>query len=355
VRPVLKPGLRRLWRDGSTLQFGIDPSRAVVVPGVTPAQVAALDALDGSRTRARLLADADPAACALLAQLDDAGLLDDAAPGHDDAPSDERERMSPDLAALALQTREPGAAHRRLARRARARVRVVGAGRVGAHCATLLAAAGIGHVVVDDPGVTRPADVSPGGPALADVGRPRAVAAAAALRRVSRGRVPTGAAEPFSPDLVVLTPLGPPVIRWEDALALGRHGEPHLLAGVRETTGVVGPLVVPGRTGCLHCQHLSRYARDPAWPLLALQLARQSESGPDPCEVTLAALVAALTAAQALAFVDVGGRHAPDAALPPTVDGTLELPAPDWRIRRRSWLPDPDCPCGAAGRSERTA
>jgi hypothetical protein len=64
--------------------------------------------------------------------------------------------------------------------------------------------------------------------------------------------------------------------------------------------------------------------------------------------VTLAALVAAVTAAQALAFLDAGGRRAPDAALPASADGTLELPAPDWRIRRRTWTPDPSCACRAA-------
>jgi hypothetical protein len=32
---------------------------------------------------------------------------------------------------------------------------------------------------------------------------------------------------------------------------------------------------------------------------------------------------------------------------PPTIEGTLEVRLPDWRIRRRSWAPHPDCDCGA--------
>ncbi|ADP78848.1 ThiF family adenylyltransferase [Pseudofrankia inefficax] len=391
MRPVLKPGLRRLWRDGSTLQLGVDPSRALVLPEVTPAHATALAALDGSRTHARLAQDEDPATVALVHLLGEAGLLDDATadgpdgleapggPGRDLTGADrtgareaalpplsatERDRLRPDLAALSLATADPNGARRVLARRRLARVSVQGAGRVGAQVATLLAAAGVGHVVVDDAGLTGPADVAPGGLGLDDVGRPRAVATMAALARVARPSVLTGAAAPFRPDLLVLAPVGLPVLRPDESLGLERRAVPHLLAGVRETTGVVGPLVVPGLTACLHCQHLHRFAADAAWPLLALQLARRAEPGPDACEVTLATLVGALAAAQALAFLDAGpaiaGRFAgPGAAapgsgeavgrpVPATADGTLEIATPDWRIRRRTWPLHPDCPCRAA-------
>lgn len=384
MRPVLKPGLRRLWRDGSTLQLGVDPSRALVLPEVTPAHAAALAALDGSRTRARLAGDGDPATAALLDLLGEAGLLDDAA-AEDGAPAGgtdrdpagtppfplpplsaaERDRLRPDLAALSLATTDPHGARRVLARRRLARVRVQGAGRVGAQIATLLAAAGVGRVVVDDAGLTGPADVAPGGLGLDDVGRPRAVATMAALSRVARPPAPaTGPAAPFRPDLLVVAPVGLPVLRPDESLALEDRAVPHLLAGVRETTGVVGPLVLPGRTSCLHCQHLHRFAVDSAWPLLALQLARRADPGPDPCEVTLATLVSALATAQALAFLDAGGARGTstvpagpfdDRAVPATAGGTLEIATPDWRIRRRTWAPHPDCPCRTARAAATTA
>ncbi|WP_045876296.1 thiamine biosynthesis protein ThiF [Pseudofrankia sp. DC12] len=386
MRPVLKPGLRRLWRDGSTLQLGVDPSRALVLPDVTPAHAAALAALDGSRTQTRLAHDGDPATAALVRLLSEAGLLDDATPegagGLDPAArsghgptgtreaalpplsATERDRLRPDLAALSLATADPNGARRVLAYRRLARVRVQGAGRVGAQIATLLAAAGVGRVVVDDAGLTGPADVAPGGLGLDDVGRPRAVATMAALARVARPPVLTGAAAPFQPDLLVLAPVGLPVLRPDESLELERRAVPHLLAGIRETTGVVGPLVVPGLTPCLHCQHLHRFAADAAWPLLALQLARRAEPGPDACEVTLATLVGALAAAQALAFVDAGPARAAcptgpalpapgsgwagGRSVPATAGGTLEIATPDWRIRRRTWRLHPDCPCRTA-------
>jgi len=52
-------------------------------------------------------------------------------------------------------------------------------------------------------------------------------------------------------------------------------------------------------------------------------------------------MTAAVTAAQALAFIDR------PAVLPATANGTLEVVLPDWRWRRRTWAPHPACDCGA--------
>jgi hypothetical protein len=372
VRPVLKPGLRRLWRDGATLQLGVDPDRAVILTDLTTPAINALDALDGSRSLGALLGELCPQARELVAVVEAAGLLDDATvdPGHTAVPMIEHERFLPDAAALSLRSDDPTFARRLTERRRRSRIRVQGAGRVGSQVATLLAAGGVGRVVVDDAGVATPADVAPAGLRLDDIGRPRSVAAGAAVARVTRlpGARSRRPQAPFRPDLAVIAPIGMPVVHPADSLELETSGVPHLLAGVRETTGIVGPLVVPGRTSCLHCQHLHRNRLDAAWPLLALQMSRRSATNPDPCEITLATLVAALAAMQALEFIDSGcrpgagysgeetepGEGAFGASargggpLPPTADGTLELAVPDWRIRRRSWPVHPECPCRAS-------
>ena len=111
-----------------------------------------------------------------------------------------------------------------------------------------------------------------------------------------------------------------------------------------EAIGVVGPLVIPGRSACLRCLDLARTDRDPAWPLILAQMAGRR---PDPpaCDATLAAAVAAQATAQAMAFVDRPGRTGP------VSNGTLELVLPAWQWRRRTWLPHPACTCGqrAAG------
>ncbi len=383
MRPIINPGLRRLWRDNATLQLGVDAGHAIVLSGLGTAASAVLDLLDGTRTRAQLLAETTAAGRELITLLEAEGVLDDASAdpaGTASPPALEHGRLAPDRASLSLLAAGPGGARMTLRRRQAAIVRIRGAGRVGAHVATLLAAAGVGSVIVDDAAVARPADVAPGGLRLDDVGRPRSVAAGRAIARACRPAVARRrAATPVRPDLVVITPTGPPVADVDEAADLERAGLPHLIAGVRETTGIVGPMVLPGSAACLGCQHLHRTDRDPAWPLLVAQLTRRPEVGIDPCDVTLAALVAALAAMQALALLDAGlgangdrrgqpeqpppGSRAtavtngtsadqpvmfPASALPASVGGTLELALPSWRIRRRSWPVHPDCSCAAA-------
>lgn len=55
----------------------------------------------------------------------------------------------------------------------------------------------------------------------------------------------------------------------------------------------VGPLVVPGRTACLACDHSHRTDSDPTWPLLAAQLLGREAPDTDPALVIEAAVLAA--------------------------------------------------------------
>lgn len=55
----------------------------------------------------------------------------------------------------------------------------------------------------------------------------------------------------------------------------------------------VGPLIVPGRTGCLACLHTHRREADPGWPLLAAQLLARPALPTEPALLLEAALLAA--------------------------------------------------------------
>ena len=210
---------------------------------------------------------------------------------------------------------------------------MVGAGRVGVPLALALATAGLGAVDVVDDGLTRPQDTGAGGLALEDVGRSRGEAA----RERLRSAVPSTTSDDLArPDLVVLAPTR--LEHLDEARRLLLDGTPHLLAEVRGTTGVVGPLVLPGRTPCLRCLDLTRADLDPGWPALAAQLA-SSGRGQQACDGPLALAVAAQAAMQVLALVD-------GSADPASLGGTLELALPDWRWRRRSWPLHADCGCG---------
>jgi hypothetical protein len=161
--------------------------------------------------------------------------------------------------------------------------------------------------------------------------------AAVPARRVSgtdrRAREFLAGREP-RPDLLVLVGVPDPQVGdW-----LVADGLPHLVAVGREAIGIVGPLVVPGKTSCLRCLDLTRAELDPAWPLILAQLAGQ-HAEPAACGAVLTTSVAAQAAAQALYFVDRPRR------IGPASNGTLELEMPGWQWRRRTWLPHPDCTC----------
>ena len=345
MRPVLTPAARRLWRDPETLQLGAAAARAAVLTGLDPAARAVLGLLDGTRDRPQVVAAATAAGCAaeraeqLLDLLETAGLLEDAGAALGPVARvtrAERERLGSDLASLALLRGDGGlpAAHHR----ADARVVVLGAGRVGAPLAALLVTAGIGCVDVVDDRTAAAEDTGVGGLGLGDVGRRRGEAA----RDLLRAAAPSAGAGPLpAADVVVLAPT-----RSEDLdemRAQVTSGTPHLLAEVRETVGVVGPLVLPGRTPCLRCLDLTRTDLDPGWPAVAAQLSSPSRAR-TACDGTLAVAVAAHAALQVLALVD--GTSDPAA-----VGGTLELALPDYRWRRRSWPVHPACGCtlGATG------
>jgi ThiF family len=371
MRPSVKAGLLPVWRDRDTIQFGVDPRRAVALGGLGQA-AAVISLLDGSRDRDALIGTAQAygvppqATDRVLGLLAAAGVLDDfPARLHAALPDQLRARLAPELATASLAYADGDGGARTLARRQAAFVRVHGAGRTGACLASLLAASGVGHVTCTDPEPAEPADLAPAGLLLADLGAPRAEGAARAIGRAAP-EVSThddGAV----PDLAVLT--GPALPDLADGLLHDRV--PHLAVRATEAIGVVGPLVQPAVSACLSCVDRHKADGDPQWPKVLAQVTF-SRVQPQACDTVLAAMTAAVAAGQALAFIDrVGvtaagpggagpggagpggagpGGAGPGGAgplEPGTVNGTLELVLPGWQWRRRTWRPHPGCRCGA--------
>lgn len=345
MRPQLKPALRRVWRDEHTVQFGLDPDRALVLGDVDRVSARFVASLDGSRDVPATIVVAERLGLAraharrLLGLLAQAGVLDDAAT--DTSPMlrwhpDDRERLRPDLASCSLARRPVDGGLGALARRRAALVRVHGAGRVGASVASLLAAAGVGQVVVEDAGKVRMADVCPAGHSATQVGARRQDAARRALRRAAPHTRVTTPPERASPDLVILTPVHAPPAHLCEQLVADRV--PHLFAGVREYIGTVGPLVIPGRTSCLRCHDLIRRDRDPTWPTVAAQLASEAPDTLAPCDTVLATAVAAHSTLHALSFLEGDD--------PPSINATIDVRGPHGLVRRRPWTAHPGCGCG---------
>ncbi|MFI6011932.1 TOMM precursor leader peptide-binding protein [Streptomyces sp. NPDC051243] len=366
MAPLVKPALRRGWRDLNTVQFGMTPAHAMTVGPMDTATGSFLDLLNGTRglellrEEGRRMDLPDGHVDGLVRRLARAGLLDDAKGGGPAADTLRRkrevlDRLRPDLASLSLTTSEPGEAIGRLAARRSLRVQVRGAGRVGAQVASLLSGAGVGEVDVRDVGRVEPWDVSPGGLPVEAVGDRRAEAARRAARHSAPDRPPRRAPgasrgeDSTGHSLVIIAPRDDVAVHAPSPSAaepLITSGTPHLYAGVVEGTGVVGPLVLPGETGCAGCLDQGRTDRDPTWPRLVAQW--RSGSGRarqvPPCDLTLATTVAGLAAAHALAFLD---GHVPSSA---GARWEVSLPGLSWHARP-VWA-HPACSCGAAEKGE---
>ncbi|MFJ9467060.1 ThiF family adenylyltransferase [Streptomyces caniferus] len=359
--PMLKPALRRGWRDRETVRFGVAPAHALVVGPVDTATGSFLSLIDGTRTLQQLI---DEAALldlppdhvrGVVDRLGAAGLLEAPTAG---GPSAEAvradqaafERLRPDLASLSVRHPEPAGALGRMGARRAVRARVKGAGRVGAAIAALLSASGVGRVEVVDGGTVQPWDVMPGALPAERTGERRDAAARRLVRqsspwgRTPRPRVPVNESGEPGLSLMVLAPrdgLGayaPDPVISEPLLTAGI---PHLYAGVIEGTGVVGPLVLPGGSACARCDELRRTDAEPAWPRLLAQWRSGRGSPAVPaCDAALATAVAGVAAVQALTFLD--------GELPPCTGVRMELASPCATVRSVRIEPHPECGCGAA-------
>jgi bacteriocin biosynthesis cyclodehydratase domain-containing protein len=302
-----------LPRGSGARQLGLDPATAVAVDQLPPALAEMIDELAAPTEVAGLVGRAvargadRERAVDLLHELLEAGAVIDAA---------------------AL-----GVIHRR---RSEALVVVTGDGPLGIGVAAGLARAGV-PVQVETSGRVCGVDLGTGY-LDTDRGRLRAEAATDALARLVPGRRPAPLAP--RPDLVVLADaLAPDPVRVAGLLA---DRVAHLPVRLRDGTGVVGPLVLPGRSTCLACLELHRCARDPGWPLVAAQLVGTPGRADPACAVA----TAGLGAAQALLALATG----PGAGPPPVLGATLELDPTAGLLTRRPWSARPECPCGAAAR-----
>jgi bacteriocin biosynthesis cyclodehydratase domain len=312
---VMLPRWRSVFDiDASTRMIGLDPQAALVVGDLAPPLAELVDELRSPVApedfAARAAARGVPAETAytLLHALRDAGELVDGA-----------------------------AAARMTAHRAAAAVLVRGTGPLTVGVVIGLCAAGIGAVHVEARGTVAGADLGTG-LGDADHGRPRLEAIAdAAARTVPEARV-SRPPRLLVPDLVVLADEYPDPVVCAD-LVVG--GIAHLPVRLRDGVGVVGPLVLPGRTACLECLELQRSACEPSWPRVAAQLAGRRGTA-DPASVPA---TVGLSVAQAVAAVDgTAGSTPPPGAL----EASLEIDAAAGTIVRRPWQPVPGCRCGAA-------
>lgn len=142
-------------------------------------------------------------------------------------------------------------------------------------------------------------------------------------------------------DLVVLTDY----LVADPRLVRDLHdvGVPHLPVRVRDGTGLVGPLVIPGKTSCLRCADLHRSERDAAWPAVAAQLCHTIGSA-DRATVLATAALALNEIDRVIRAVRGDGADDP-ASSPATLNTTLEFDIASGAVEARRWSRHPDCSC----------
>ncbi|WP_240687395.1 TOMM precursor leader peptide-binding protein [Amycolatopsis suaedae] len=328
-RPCLVPGIEVFERGADEVQVGLDPRHGVLARGVPRQLVPLLRELDGTRTATSLFALAGSERVeqlrTVLTRLTALGLVEDASSAGRHAPRGEtgtwplRVRCSSeDLHEL----------------RAHCAVRIYGGSRLAIAVVSHLAAAGVGYLDLRTTGLVTPCDIG-SGYTRADVGIPRRRAAAELIHRVNPHSKLAHPPERQSPDLVVLADSVVPAP--EIVHELTQDGLPHLPVRVREGIGIVGPLVMPGRSSCLRCADLHRSDRDRSWPRVASQLAGREQR----TDLTTAQATASLAASQVLRALTPGDEE------PPAWNATLEIDNFDATVFRRAWAPHPACGCGA--------
>lgn len=152
---------------------------------------------------------------------------------------------------------------------------------------------------------------------------------------------------PTRPTLVVLTDFA-----HHDPLVVGdlmHHRVPHLPVLLRDGVGVVGPLVLPGRSSCLRCADHHRAAMDPDWPLVCAQLVnRAGFAGDAITRLTIGVVHEQIE--QITAGLAPGHNAVGTAARPDLIDRTVEVHPRPLRLRHKAWPAHPSCTCGARWR-----
>ncbi|MHA6796479.1 ThiF family adenylyltransferase [Pseudonocardia bannensis] len=311
---VLAPHRSLLHRGIASRLLGLDPASAIAADDLSPALAAMLDDLVAPVDRDILVARA----------------------ARRGASAGEADELLRELVAAGAVV-DATAQHRLARRRATAAVLVRGDGPLAVGIAAGLGRAGVGAVHIESGGVVLTADLGTGY-LDADRGRNRGEAATDAVRRLAPGIRVGALPARTTADLVVLTD----ALAVDGATARGLvdRGVLHLQVRVRDGLGIVGPLVLPARSACLHCLDLYRAERDPGWPAVAAQLVGRPGRAAPHCVLA----TAGLGVAQALAALD-GPAAGP---APAAVDATLELDADAGHLVRRPWTPHPGCGCGAS-------
>lgn len=326
----LRPGYEVYWRGPGSTQIGVDPRCAVVLDGLSEAEQQLLGALPQMmdvtwlQARGNELGMRPAQVRALQRRLTRSGVLTGSPAGGTPSPDEQYWQLA------------QVAGVERPADRRDAVVELRRADPVGLRAGLVLAQAGVGTIVLTDPGQVLAEDIGGGLYRADDLGEPRARAGLSVLRAVAP-HLRTSLRARTRADVVLL--VDHQVVDPVPLRQLRRTGQPHLTVLVTEVALRLGPLVGAGDGACSTCLEHYRSAEDPRWPAVAAQAAMR---GGGAVECSLAWWGGVTAAQQLLALLD--GREVA------TQSATIELTAWAGVPTHTAWPPHPDCECASRRR-----
>lgn len=335
------------------LRGGGDAEHVLTEPSATARRV--LEQLHAEQTLEELHADGERSEVdALLASLGSHGLLKRTPNGVQRLPARFRERYDRQLLYFAAETRDDEAAAAAQRALMDAAVCIVGCGGLGSWTAVALAGAGIGRLVLVDDDTVESSNLNR--QLLfrhADIGRAKVEAAGDAIRAQN----PDVAVEPVDEritgpddvvraargaDLVVEVADSPPyaITRWISA-ATRALGVPHLVAAQLPPLVRVGPLFVPGVTGCARCQEHAARREYPEYDALVAYRERHDRTAA--ALAPLCGLIGSILAMEVVHFVT-------GVATPATRGQAIVIDARDLSVATEEVVREDECDaCGGAG------
>jgi hypothetical protein len=332
-RPRLKSHAQPLRRGRGSLQLGLCPDTGVVLDGLSDAEIAVTEGLDGSLDIPTLYAVATAAGVAadrvstLIATLNAHHLLVETTTHRAwlSPVGELRQHVRrPEATAIALAAAYdlPGDGVDYVAIRSTQHVVISGEGDLPEALADLLRVGGIGQVSVGAEAVDT-LDMELRG------------------HRTTRGPRTFGSVSdlPTCPDLVVLATMG--AVHPDAGEPWLRRGVPHLPVVAQPHRVQVGPLITRDTGPCLTCMDLHRRDKDAAWPVVLAQLAPAWPVRPA-APVNLESALTSMTIGAAAMIV-----HACLDGHPVPSDLSLELSLPWPVVLCRRWFRHPLCDCAA--------
>ena len=284
----LAPGVHLLMRNKNEFQLGLNPKQGMKLP-ITFRRV--FEKCSGVLTVRELAQIAESigfdfsSAVHTLEILTEQGFLIQSTP---ELKTLTKHQASHLLDAQRATHDEPQA----ITNRAKARISIFGAGRLGTTLALLLGNSGFSNLRIIDSHVVMQSDLLPWGASRVDVGQRRDSVVQTLLERVHHGqlksvRLKETRSKPtlviYAPDPAADIPIFEPTL-GDNALA---SDLPFIAIASSAKSVLLTSVITPGISGCIRCFHHNQTDRDEAWPALITQLMGRTIPDPTPTDLIL--------------------------------------------------------------------